>query len=339
MIKHYYPADHESWTGRIDSREDYDAFRWHQWINYIDLNDDSLDKFEGVFGIVFIGYCCDEGVKLNKGRAGAVNGPRNIRRELMNLPCHFKEDLKLFDAGDIVGDECALPETQKALGQVVKRVLDLNLYPIVMGGGHDVAFGNYQGVINNLKERYEKPKLGIINFDAHFDLRPYIETGSSGTMFRQMADYCQREALSYDYFCIGIQQRGNTRSLFKSARDLGVKYVLAREISQEKMVDIFTSLDRFMKNKDAIYATICADVFSSAHAPGVSSLQPLGLQPWAVLTILKHILRSEKTISFDIAEVSPRFDRDNVTANLASTVIFHVVQQLAEIYEIDLDMY
>ena len=81
--------------------------------------------------------------------------------------------------------------------------------------------------------------------------------------------------------------------------------------------------------------TICMDVFASAYAPGVSSAQPLGLQPWIVLTALKHIVRSEKVISFDIAEVSPRFDRDNVTANLASTVIFHFVQELANVYELD----
>jgi len=337
MLKHYFPAEVGSWSGRVDSTSDYDAFRWHQWMQYIDLNDKEIVPFEGVFGIALIGYCCDEGVRLNKGRPGAVKGPEHIRRELSNLPCHFQQGFKLFDVGDVRGDTCSLEESQAALGAVVDKVLSLKLYPIVMGGGHEVAFGNYQGIIKQLKDKSDKPSLGIVNFDAHFDIRPYQETASSGTMFRQIADDCKAEDLPFCYYCLGIQQRGNTRQLFNTAKELNVRYELARDMTQEKLVDVFSSLDRFMKNKDAIYVTICMDVFASPYAPGVSSAQPLGLQPWIVLTVLKHIVRSEKMISFDIAEVSPRFDRDNVTANLASTVIFHVVQQFAEVYELDFE--
>lgn len=334
MLKHYYKTTEGIWTGRVDSKTDYDAFRWHQWIECIDLNDASLKAFDGEFAIALIGYCSDEGVRLNKGRPGAEKGPEHIRRELVNLPCHFKPGFKLFDVGDIRGNGCSLSESQEALGEVVAKVLSLNLYPIVMGGGHEVAFGNYQGIMKHLKEKRQDARLGIINFDAHFDIRPYHEVASSGTMFRQIADVCEAEDRPFSYYCLGIQQRGNTRQLFKTANSLGVKYDLARDITQEKLVDVFASLDRFMKNKEAIYVTICMDVFASAYAPGVSSAQPLGLQPWIVLTALKHVIRSEKMVSFDIAEVSPRFDRDNVTANLASTVIFHVVQQLAEVYDL-----
>lgn len=335
MLKHYYPTEPGTWTGRVDSTTDYDAFRWHQWIEYIDLNDATIKPFEGEFGIALIGYCCDEGVRLNKGRTGAVKGPEHIRREMMNLPCHFKPELKIYDVGNIQGEDIPLEESQTALARAVERILSLNMYPIVMGGGHEVAFGNYKGIMGHLKKQTEKPRLGIINFDAHFDIRPYPETTNSGTMFRQIADICKEEDIPFEYYCLGIQQRGNTRQLFNTAKALNVRYDLARDITQEKLIDVFASLDRFMKNKEAIYVTICTDVFASAYAPGVSSAQPLGLQPWMVLKTLRHIVRSEKMVSFDIAEVSPRFDRDNVTANLASTVIFHFVQQLAEVYELD----
>jgi len=332
MLRHYKPTVEGLWSGRVDSTTDYDAFRWHQWVKYIDLNDENLKPFDGGFGVALIGYCCDEGVRLNKGRQGAVKGPEHIRRELVNLPCHFTQDFKLFDVGDIIGEDQPLEESQAALGAAVERILSLNLYPIVMGGGHEVAFGHYQGIMKQLKKETDKPRLGIINFDAHFDIRPYHETASSGTMFRQIADVCKAEDLPFCYYCLGVQQRGNTRQLFNTAKELNVRYELARDMTQEKMVDVFASLDRFMKNKEAIYVTICTDVFASAYAPGVSSAQPLGLQPWILLTVLKHIIRSEKMVSFDIAEVSPRFDRDNVTANLASTVIFHMVQEMAEVH-------
>lgn len=327
MISLYEAVEQSYWTGRIDSEEDYDAFRWHQWIQCIDLL--KTDKpFEGSLGIAFIGFKSDIGVKLNKGRIGASQGPDHIRNELMNLPCHFKSGLKLFDMGNIVAKD-DLTEAQSALAEAIEKILSLNMFPIVLGGGHEVALGNYLGA------HKKHNNLGIINFDAHFDLRPYHKVGTSGTMFHQIADYKKSLNESFDYLCLGIQQRGNTRMLFNLAKSLNVPYILARDISQDNMVSIFNKIDRFTKNKDALHVTICMDVFASAYAPGVSSAQPLGLQPWPVISILKYILRNNLVATLDIAEVSPRFDQDNVTANLASTLIFHVVQQLAEKSDLD----
>lgn len=328
-MNNYQPTKQDLWAGRIDSHKDYEAFRWHQWIQAIDINDYTKQTHE--LGIGLIGFACDIGVQINKGRAGASRGPLKIRKELMNLPCHFKEDLKLYDYGDIVSEDNQLVDLQHSLSELVGKALKDDTFPIVLGGGHEVAYGSFNGI----KSHVGQDSVGIINFDAHFDLRSFDEGGSSGTMFNQIATDAKTENEEFAYFCIGIQQRGNTRSLFSLAKSLGVDYILAREVTQENMVNIFRSLDRFMKHKDHIYITICMDVFASAYAPGVSSAQPLGLQPWLVLTILKYILRSDKVICMDIAEVSPRFDLDNITANLASTIVFHAVQQLAENRDLD----
>ncbi|MBN2794123.1 MAG: formimidoylglutamase [Clostridia bacterium] len=327
MLSYYQPTQKEFWTGRIDSTIDFDAFRWHQWIECLDLKED-LKPFDGILGIAIIGFQSDLGVRLNKGREGAASGPIHIRKELMNLPCHFKQELKLFDMGDIIAKD-NLNDSQMALAEAVEKIIDLNLFPIVLGGGHEVALGNHLGAARKFN------RLGIVNFDAHFDLRPYEKTGTSGTMFHQIADIKKAENNHFDYCCIGIQQRGNTRMLFNLAKSLEVPYILARDITQENMVNIFSRIDRFTKNKDALHVTICMDVFASAYAPGVSSAQPLGLQPWPVISMLKYLLRNNRVATFDIAEVSPRFDQDNITANLASTLVFHTVQQLAECYDLD----
>lgn len=323
LMKNHHPTQEDLWTGRIDSHMDYEAFRWHQWIKVLKAEQQDLKH---TLGIAFIGFPCDLGVQLNKGRPGASAGPLKIRKELMNLPCHFKESLKLYDYGDIVPENEELLLLQESLSTLVHKALKEGTFPIVLGGGHEVAYGSFKGI----KSHVQKDSIGIINFDAHFDLRPFDEGGSSGTMFNQIAKDAADHDEDFSYFCIGIQQRGNTRSLFNHAKSLGTEYVLARDVTQENMINIFRLLDRFMKDKDHIYITVCMDVFASAYAPGVSSGQPLGLQPWLMLTALKHILRSGKVICMDIAEVSPRFDLDNVTANLASTIIFHTVQQLAE---------
>ncbi|MCT4621299.1 MAG: formimidoylglutamase [Marinisporobacter sp.] len=334
--KNYKPTDEIVWRGRIDSETNFDAFRWHQWVERIDLRKNDLLPYEGKLGFAFIGFCCDEGIKRNKGRGGATKGPISIRKELANLPCCFTQEVKIFDAGNILCESCTLEESQKLLSKAVDKILALNLFPIVLGGGHEVAFGHYNGILSYLKEKEDKPNIGIINFDAHFDLRPYPNGGSSGTMFRQIADQCRERGLEYAYLCLGIQKHRNTIDLFKTADRLGAQYILAKDMINYDDFSIIEKLDDFMKLRDYFYITICSDVFSSAYAPGVSATQPFGLEPERVLKFLKYILRSNKVISFDIAEVSPRFDQDNTTANLAAVLIFSVINTLAQMNNVDL---
>ena len=341
MKKHYHPIDSNVWQGRIDSHEDFDAFRWHQWIKPIDLLDETTPPFDGTLGLCFIGFCCDDGVTRNKGRAGAAKGPRSIRKELSNLPCQFSSDLKIYDGGNIYCEDITLEEGQDILASLVKRILDLNLYPVVLGGGHEIAFGHYNGLLNHYQmlsdsSVVDSHKIGIVNFDAHFDLRPYPNGGSSGTMFRQIADTCASNDLHYGYMCLGIQKRSNTLALFKSARSLGVQYILAKDMVDQDIWHILERVDSFIKKHNQIYVTICADVFSAAFAPGVSAAQAVGLHPEQVLKILKYIILSGKTVSFDIAEVSPRFDQDNTTSNLAAVLIFALVNTLASLHNLDI---
>ncbi|RVU54875.1 formimidoylglutamase [Anaerosphaera multitolerans] len=328
-IKNYSLTSKDNWTGRVDDEYDFDSFRWHQWIEFLDLNDESLNPFDGKLAFGILGFQSDLGIELNKGRVGAANGPKAIRKELSNLPCQFSKEIKLFDCGNITTLD-DLEESQNALAIAVEKMLSLNLTPILLGGGHEIAFGHYKGISQFLKNK-SKNNLGIINFDAHFDLRPYKEHGTSGTMFRQIADYTKENNLKYSYFCLGIQKHSNTKNLFEVAESLGVDYILAKDIVNGDYESITPKLNSFIETQDYIYTTICTDVFSTSFAPGVSAPQPLGLDPEMVILFLKHILKSKKLISFDIAEVSPRFDHDSTTANLAAVLIFTLVTNLSEI--------
>jgi len=330
METRYQKPDMTIWKGRIDSDTNYDAFRWHQWIEPLDLNGplSPLPTFK--VGIAILGFASDEGVKRNLGRTGASKGPISIRKELCNLPCSFTQALRLFDAGNILCEDEDLESSQKALADAVARLTALNLFPIILGGGHEVAYGSYQGLMKS----GQTP--GIVNFDAHFDIRPYQGKGSSGTMFRQIYDDLQSKQLPFNYFAIGIQKRGNTVDLFKTADLMGASYLMAKDIGEGDLTGALKKLDAFLEKQNQLYITICTDVFSSAFAPGVSATQPLGLQPERILKFFKTIFRTGKVVLFDIAEVSPRFDSDNVTSNLAATFVFSAINSLASIHHIGL---
>lgn len=326
----YEAADFEVWQGRVDSRENYDAFRWHQWIKPLDLRQ-PLPEFVGKMGFALLGFCCDEGIRRNKGRQGASMGPKEVRRELANLPCSFSSEVYLFDAGNITCIDGELIKSQAVLEQAVFYLRQAGLFPLVIGGGHETALGHFRGQADFLRQKDGKCDLGILNFDAHFDLRPLDGEGNSGTMFRQIADDACQYGEVFRYFCLGIQRSSNTLELFKTAQQLGASYLLAGDISMPYDEHIMEKLDSFMQSAPNLYVSICTDVFASSFAPGVSAPQPLGLHPEMVLKYLKHMLRTNKVVGFDIAEVSPRFDHDRATASLAKVIIFAVVDTLCRL--------
>jgi formiminoglutamase len=333
MTNTYYAAiDKSIWTGRIDDLNDRDSFRIHQVIQCVDLNAiDNLTVNQNNTNICLLGFKSDVGVRRNLGRAGAELGPEYIRKELANLPVNFDESTVIFDAGDIICEDDNLEAAQNELSKAISLILEKGLFPIVIGGGHALAFGHYNGIRKFLQNcSDESESLGIINFDAHWDLRPYKNEGSSGTMFSQIADKCKKEHTEFNYMCLGIQTSANTRNLFKKAQELNAEHILAKDFNSADHQAIKNKVNNFINRNEHVYVTLCSDVFSSAFAPGVSAMQPFGMNPEIILNHIKMIFDSNKVIAFDIAEVSPRFDQDNQTAKLAAVIIYAIVNQLSD---------
>ncbi|MBR5315435.1 MAG: formimidoylglutamase [Firmicutes bacterium] len=329
----HYASAMEFWDGRVDSTEDYEAFRWHQWVQPLDLNEDLPDgHFDG--GFAFIGFCSEQGVKRNRGRVGTALAPDFIRKQMSNLPCTFDPKVKMYDAGNIICDEISMEEGQALLGKATEKLLNLGLFPIVLGGGHETTYGHFQGQMAHLKKVERPLDMGIINFDAHFDLRPYENGASSGSMFRQIADVMKGEQVPFRYMPLGIQKHSNTVSLFRYAKENDVNYILAKDMQNSSYESILEKIDTFLYHCDSAYITICTDVFSAAYAPGVSATQALGLDPEAVTPIIKHILRTRKVKGFDICEISPRFDQDDTTAKLGAVIIFTVVTTMCKLHDL-----
>tara|TARA_A100001015_G_C14939622_1_gene691995 strand:+ start:230 stop:1204 length:975 start_codon:yes stop_codon:yes gene_type:complete len=277
--------------------------------------------------IAFLGFACDEGVKRNQGRIGAVLGPSSLRKVLANQPLH--KDRQFYDVGTVSCEDGDLEKAQKVLGEFLALLYAKGYFPIVLGGGHEVAWGHFQGL--SMGRKIEN--LGIINLDAHFDMRPLIKgtQGSSGTPFLQIAHELESKNLPFNYMCIGVQEGGNTRSLFNTAKEHKVKSVLASDFQSIGITKINKKLESFVEGVEKIYLSICLDVFSQAHAPGVSSPQPLGLDPRQILPLLKLLAKSGKLLGIDIAELSPPFDRDEQTARLGASLIAFILYQLKKV--------
>ena len=323
----YKPTSEQAWKGRVDPHDKEQGYRWHQVIQYLDLSGEVPPVPDGQVAFAFLGFCCDEGVRRNQGRTGAVEGPASLRKALSSFANHLQPNVKLFDAGDVLCTNQNLEEAQEQLGKKVAVLLHQEYRPLVLGGGHETAYGHFLG----LEQATARQRLGILNFDAHFDLRSYAQQSSSGTPFLQIADRLQAKDREFIYNCIGIQEQGNTRILFHRAEELQVQYTYAEQVQCHELTKIKEQLQAWLHQVEAIYLTIDLDVFAAAYAPGVSAVNALGLQPGVVLLLLQQVISSGKVISLDVSELNPSFDQDKCTAKLAAGLLYNAVKEWAKV--------
>ncbi|MFC5605015.1 formimidoylglutamase [Sporosarcina koreensis] len=303
------------WTGRTDDTEDRVSFRYHQVVEQL------ADIEQASGGCAIIGFECEEGVRRNKGRLGAAEAPNALRSGLANLPWRFPETARLSDVGNIACDGEDLESAQQQLGKAVTAILSKGVAPIILGGGHETLYGHYLGVREFIGK---DATLGIVNIDAHFDLRPYDEQPSSGTMFRQILEQDPKAR----YFVAGIQRYGNTQELFDRADLLGVTYVHEDEMIPGHLDDLMAALDDFIGQHDSVMLTLCTDVLNAAFAPGVSAPSPFGLEPSTVRAIIRKVAGHERTRSFDICEVNPTLDEGGRTVKLGAYFVNEAIVSL-----------
>ncbi|KQC30160.1 formimidoylglutamase [Flagellimonas eckloniae] len=320
-MKHYTNPDTTIWHGRVSNKYLY----LHEKVRCIPLSEISEPPKKS---IALLGYACDEGVKRNQGRIGAVKGPKTIKNSLAKFPNHLANTVLLHDTGAIVCKNGDMEAAQKELSKAVTILLEKKQFPIVLGGGHDMTYGHYNGIKTYLDSKKNKQTIGIINFDAHFDLRQNTNGNNSGTPFYQIAMESKKEDNTFNYLCLGIRKDANDRTLFEAAKELDVKYVLSDTFQMQFLDEINTWINAFIKTVDKVYVTIDLDGFSSAYAPGVSAPSPMGFTPEIVLECLKTTIGSGKLISLDIAEMNPKFDIDGQTAKLAASLLHHIIHTI-----------
>jgi formiminoglutamase len=273
---------------------------------------------------VIIGFPSDEGVKRNGGRAGASQAPDAIRKQLykMTQPADsYKAFVDLLtnsvDVGNVqITDD--VEADQKALGKVVAGFLEQGTVPVILGGGHETAFGHFSG--------YAEAgfKTFIFNFDAHTDVRP-LKKGKahSGSPFRQAIEH--ESSCCEQYLVAGLQPHAVAKSHLDFINKTKGRYLFRDETNITSISGFFNEHD-----SDRLMVTFDMDAVDQSQAPGVSAPCANGLPADLWLTAAYLAGRNEKVTSFDLSEVNPKFDRDDQTAKLAALTIWNFLLGLSE---------
>src|SRR5699024_8294222 len=204
------PTPASAWTGRHDG-EGPEHARWHQAVRVVEAGsaggsasapDPATDH------VALLGFRSEEGVRRNRGRVGAAEGPGALRRALAPLALHgalASSEVELHDLGDAetVGED--REGGQSAAAALTSRALDRagSRLTAVLGGGHETAWSSYRGLMGSGFGPRAGQRWGVLNLDAHFDLRSEPRP-TSGTPFAQMAEAERAVGRDLRYAVLGI---------------------------------------------------------------------------------------------------------------------------------------
>ena len=282
--------------------------------------------------VAIIGVPEDRGITANKGRAGAAAGPDDIRRRLYKLTPGFNSDfmnLRIIDAGNVETKGLTLAEVHDAETEAVADIVSRGGLPIVLGGGHDLTYPGVRGLVCGAK--LGRGGMGLINVDAHLDVRSDENGINSGTSFYRALTQLPEGALSGEAFVeFGIQEQYNSPYYYNWVLEHGGHVVTLREVSERVMEFFLQALNAAGKNGRSIAVSLDIDAVRSTEAPGASASNPSGLKAPELDKIAYLAGRSIKVKYLDIMEVSPPLDEDHRTAALAASAIFSFFRGLCE---------
>ena len=272
---------------------------------------------------VIVGFPSDEGVRRNGGRVGAAEGPSAIREMLHRFTPGADESGEMTallehtrDLGDLIvsGD---LKRDQELLGIAVASYLLEGAFVVVLGGGHETAYGHFLGYVEA-----DLP-VSVVNWDAHLDVRDLkAGRGHSGSPFRQALEH--PAGICRGYLVAGAQPQATARGHLEYVRGRGGRVLWAPELAAGRIDGMYEGL--------GAHALISFDLdaVDQSQAPGVSAPSTAGLPADLWFRAARAAGRAPAVSSVDVVELNPRLDRDGQTARLAALTVWQVLRGVAE---------
>ena len=274
---------------------------------------------------ILVGVVCDRGVGLKGGRMGAIEGPRQFRDYFWRLsaPAGMPRG-SLLDAGDLVSGE-RTNETHARLTEVldVLRGRFPKARVVVVGGGHDHAYGEVLGLSRWLKNKDGDNDIGVLAIDAQVNVQRHEGEAHAGTTWRRLllepAARLDGNALAI----WGIQRARTAQPLIDFTQKQGVQMRHLNEIPTTEAgatKQLLGTLKALAKDHAGVSLSVDMGAFAQHLAPGVGEPVPVGVPITPVLKAAAALGGLDTVGQLGIYELNPRYDRDGATARLAARI-------------------
>lgn len=237
------------------------------------------------------------------------------------------------------------------LSKSVSDCLKNNFFPVVLSGDHSTAGGTISGI------RMAKPKskLGVIWIDAHADLHTPFTTPSGNMHGMPLAavigeDNLENKAHEVDENT--IKQWNDLKGVgkimpkvlpedivFISLRDFereeksliekyGMKVITTGELRRIGAENVSRKVLRYLSDCTDIYVSFDVDSLDSSISKGTGTPVSNGLKEREAEDLISKFMQNRKVCCFEITEVNPTLDKENLMAEIAFNILQRSVNVL-----------
>jgi formiminoglutamase len=267
---------------------------------------DKMPDYKGAHIAIF-GVKEERGTKTNTGSA---KGPDEIRKKLYNLK-KGTGAYRIVDLGNLNAG-IDLDETYVRISEVCRILLENNVLPLILGGTHDLDYGQYRGY-----EEMEK-LISLLNIDAFLDLDDNREADKANQHIHKILLHEPNYLLSYTHLAhqLYLIDPSNAAILEKL-------YFEAFRIGQ--MRTNLAEMEPAIRNADLMSFDVTA--IRSSDAPGNANAQPFGLTGEEACQLCWYAGMNEKLSSAGFYEYNPDFDdATKKTASVIATMIWYFIE-------------
>jgi arginase len=238
-------------------------------------------------------------------------------------------------------------KVSKAVADSIKG----NFFPVVISGDHSNAGGTIAGI----KMAKPKSKLGVIWIDAHADLHtPY--TTPSGNMHgmplaasiaedneeSKVHELDEKTAKLWEQLkAIGkispkilpedivfISLRDYEKEEKSLIEKYEMKVITTNEVRRNGAENISRKVLRYLSDCTDIYVSFDVDSLDSSISKGTGTPVSNGLREREAEDLISKFMQSRKVCCFEISEVNPTLDKENLMAEIAFNILQRSVNVL-----------
>jgi arginase len=226
----------------------------------------------------------------------------------------------------------------------VQETVKSGLFPLILAGDHSTAGGTIAG----LKMAKPKNKLGVIWIDAHADMHTPYTTPSGNMHGMPLAaslgfDNLENQVHSPDSQTIDFWNKLKSLGkiepkiapediVFIALRDYekeeeallkqhNIKVITVQELRRKGVQNIARQALLHLSSCDDIYVSFDVDSLDSSISRGTGTPVSNGLKEREAEDLLAFLMQNHKICCFEITEVNPTLDKENLMAEIAFNVL------------------
>lgn len=294
--------------------------------------------------------------EIGAGTRGASLGIAAIKIAALDFMSNFfvhfpsekieAENQQLFEpiqspyAKRINGVLTTCERVSKAVNDAVKN----NFFPVVLSGDHS----NAAGTIAGLKMAKPKSKLGVIWIDAHADLHTPYTTPSGNMHGMPLSASIAEDNVDFKVHDLDdktVKQWEQLKNIgkispkilpedivFISLRDFekeekhviekhGIKVFTTNEVRRNGAEIIYRKAIRYLSDCTDIYLSFDVDSLDSSISRGTGTPVSNGLREREAEDLISKFMQHRKICCFEITEVNPTLDKENLMAEIAFNIL------------------